>query len=104
MDNIPDDIYFKDKKNRFVMANKAIAESINVLSKDMIGKTDFDFFPEENAKKYFASDNRVMESGKPFIDEVEQRLGPDGTVSWGSTTKIPWREKGKNNRDYRYNS
>ncbi len=90
MDNIPDSIYFKDNKNRFVRVNKAKAEHSNVAPDDMVGKTDFDFFPEEQARETFADDNRVMKSGKPLIDKVEKITHLNGKKHWVSVTKVPW--------------
>jgi len=96
MDNIPDSIYFKDKKNRFVRVNKAKAKHSNITPEEMIGKTDFDFILEEKrAKEAFADDTRIVESGKPLIDKVEKITRLDGRSFWASTTKIPWYEEGK---------
>jgi len=96
MNNISDSIYFKDKENRFVMVNEAKAEHSGVTSKDMIGKTDFDFFPLEIAKQSFADDNLVMESGKSIIDRVEEIIHLNKIKHWVSVTKVPWYdEEGK---------
>lgn len=95
MDNIPDSIYFKDKKNRFVRVNKAKAEHSGITSEKMIGKTDFDFYPEKQAKESFADDTRVMESGKPLIGKVEKITHLNRRDHWVSTTKIPWYEEKK---------
>jgi len=89
MDNIPDHVYFKDEKNRFIRVNKAKAEAADTTPEEMIGKTDFDFFPEEEAKKAFADDNYVRQSGKPIVDRLEERIFSDGKKHWISSTKIP---------------
>ena len=95
-DNIPDSIYFKDKKNRFIKVNKAKAERSGTIPEEMIGKTDFDFYPEEKAKKCFADDNWVMKSDKALINRVEKITLPHGKERWVSATKIPWHdEKGE---------
>ena len=96
MNNISDSIYFKDKENRFVMVNRAKAEHSGVTPKEMIGKTDFDFFPLEIAKQSFADDNLVMESGKSIIDRVEEIIHLNKIKHWVSVTKVPWYdEEGK---------
>jgi len=96
IDNIPDSIYFKDNKNRFIKVSKAKAEEQNTHPESMIGKTDFDFFPQEQAKEAFADDNRVRESNRPLVDKVEKITHADGTEHWVSTTKIPrHNEKGE---------
>ncbi len=96
MDSVPDSIYFKDEKNRFVTVNRAKAENSNTTPENMVGKTDFDFLPKKQAEKSFEDDNRIMKSGKPMKDKVETFTRPDGLVRWVSATKIPWYdEKGK---------
>ena len=56
MDNLPDFIYVKDTKSRFIEANEAVARIMGAKGPDeLIGKTDFEFYPEEIAKKYFNS-------------------------------------------------
>ena len=96
MDNIPDFIYFKDEKNRFVRVNKTSAEDRGVTPEDFIGKTDFDIFTEEVAKKCFADDDRVMKTGEPIINSIEKITYLNGMERWFSATKVPrYDEKGK---------
>jgi len=96
MDNIPDFIYFKDEKNRFVRVNKASGEDRGITPEDFVGKTDFDIFIEEAAKKCFADDNRVMKTGKPLINRIEKITYLNGMERWFSATKVPqYDEKGK---------
>jgi len=89
MDFIPDVIYFKDKKGRFVMVNQAHARGLGVKPEALIGKTDFDLFSKNRAKKMVQDDARVMNTGKPIIDKVERATRPDGVDNYVSTTKIP---------------
>ena len=89
MDTIPDSIYFKDENKKFVMVNKAKAEHSNVKPEDMIGKTDFDFLPEEQAKKAFEDDEEIMKTGKYIINKIEKLTGLDGSERWVSVTKAP---------------
>ncbi len=90
MDNIPDSIYFKDTKNRFIRVNKAKAEHRGATFEDITGKTDFDFLPKNEAKKAFADDNQVMQTGKSIKDKPEKITYQNGTKYWVSVTKIPW--------------
>ncbi len=93
MDNIPDSIYFKDKKNRFVQVSRSKAERSGTDIKNMLNKTDFDFLPKSQAKKSFSDDNLVMKSGKAIKDKTEKLTGLNGAERWVSTTKIPWYDK-----------
>jgi PAS domain S-box-containing protein len=89
MDNMPDSIYFKDEKNRFIMVNKAKAVRSNVAPEEMMGKTDFDFLPEEEARRAFEDDKEIMTSGKFIINKIEKLTGIDGSERRVSVTKVP---------------
>jgi len=96
MDNIPDSIYFKDDKNRFIRVNKTKARNSRTTPSNMIGKTDFDFLPPEQAEKSFIDDVQVMKSGKPIINKVERITNKDGIEKWVLVSKIArYNKKGK---------
>ena len=90
MDNITDSLYFKDEQSRFVLVNKAKASHSNVSPEEMIGKTDFDFLSEDQARKIFIDDQSIMQSGKPIINKEEKITHGNGSERWVSVTKIPW--------------
>jgi PAS domain S-box-containing protein len=89
LDNIPDSIYFKDAERKFIKVNKTKASHSHVTKKDMIGKTDFDFFSEGDARKTNEDDRRVMETGKPIVNKTEKITDKNGLERWVSVTKIP---------------
>jgi PAS domain S-box-containing protein len=90
MDNIPDQIYFKDTESRFIRNSRsqAILLGLNDPS-EAVGKTDFDFFPD--AAKYYAEEQEVMRTGIALVDHEEWVIWPDGREMWVSTTKMPLR-------------
>jgi PAS domain S-box-containing protein len=89
MDYVPDVIYFKDKKGRFVMVNQAHARGLGLKPEQLVGKTDFDLFPKKRAERMAKDDLWVMRTGKPIIDKIERATRPDGIDNYVSTTKIP---------------
>jgi PAS domain S-box-containing protein len=89
MDSIPDSIYFKDEDNKFIMVNKAKALHSNVEPDKMIGKTDYDFLPAEQAKKAFEDDKEVINTGKFIVNKMEKITTKDGIDHWFVVTKIP---------------
>ncbi|MFA5090855.1 MAG: ATP-binding protein [Candidatus Omnitrophota bacterium] len=93
MDQIPDVIYFKDRKGRLVMVNKAYARGLGLSPDEVIGKTDFDIFPRERAKKMVEDDWQVMVTGQTIVDKLERATRPDGVDNYVSTTKIPRYDK-----------
>ncbi len=89
LDNIPDAVYFKDHHNQIIKVNKFYAQGFGLKSEEIISKTDFDFFPPEQAQKMFDDDNYVLTTGKPIIGKIERTLLPNGTWNQVITTKIP---------------
>ncbi len=71
IDLLPAFIYTKDAHSRFTACNKLVANRMGVEPDDLIGKTDFDFFPREMAEKFFADEQALIKSGKPLIDHEE---------------------------------
>ncbi|MBN2562720.1 MAG: PAS domain S-box protein [Phycisphaerae bacterium] len=92
MENIPDNIYFKDRESRFTRVNPALARFYGVDGPSkVVGKRDADFYPAEMADEFLADEQHLINSGEPMIAKVEQ-AGPDGTEPrWFSTTKAPIR-------------
>ena len=93
LDNLPDAVYFKDDKNRLVRVNRFYLEGFKLPSEEIIGKTDFDFFPKEQAQRMFDDDTYVLKTGKPIIGKIEKTLLPNGSYNCVTTTKIPIRNK-----------
>jgi len=90
VDNIPDSIYAKDIEGRYVIDNISHFRRLHAeKEEDVVGKTVFDFFPEEIAMEYHAYDQAIMLSGKPLLNHVEPGISPDGEPGWVSTTKVP---------------
>jgi PAS domain S-box-containing protein len=51
IDSMPDFIYIKDAQSRFITTNKAHLQALGTGLDEVVGKTDFDFFPRELAEK-----------------------------------------------------
>lgn len=93
LDNLPDAVYFKDGKNRLIRVNRFYADGFKMEPEEIIGKTDFDFFPKEQAQNMFDDDNYVLKTGNPIIGKIEKTLLPNGTYNCVTTTKIPIQNK-----------
>ena len=92
IDLIPDYIYVKDRNSKFIVNNAAVARNLGFSPEDVIGKTDFDFFPEDLARQFFEDEQQVMASGKPLISREEPNYYPlTDTWGWHLTTTVPLR-------------
>jgi PAS domain S-box-containing protein len=59
---------------------------------DVLGKTDFDFYPHAMAVQ-FQNDNRtILETGRPIVNREERSRDQDGEPRWVLTTKVPLRD------------
>ena len=93
MDNIADNIFFKDRDSKFIMINKANAEWFGFKDpQEAVGKDDFDLFEHEFAQQALEDEKRIMETGEPMLCDEETTIH-NGAVGWGSVTKIPLRDK-----------
>ncbi|MGD0059815.1 MAG: PAS domain-containing protein [Verrucomicrobiia bacterium] len=94
LDNVPDSIYFKDVKGRFLRSSRAQAKRFGLSDPALaIGKTDFDFFAKEHAEEAFGDEQRIIQSGQPVIGVEERSPLADGAERWVSTSKMPLRDK-----------
>jgi PAS domain S-box-containing protein len=92
--NIPDSIYFKDRKSRFVKVNAAKAVKHKFATPDeIIGKSDFDLYGKEHSTTAFNDEQQIISTNTPLIDIEEKIDLPDGKMRYGSTTKMPWYDK-----------
>ena len=93
MEHLPDHIYSKDLSSRFIAVNQAMSEWLGASSRrDVIGKTDFDFFSEAHAKQAFEDEQKIIQGGESIIAREEMETWPDGRQTWVSTTKVPLRD------------
>ena len=87
-----DSIFFKDMDGKFALVSDAKARKSVVHREEMIGKTDFHFLPPEEAQKCRDDEIFVMETGKSLVDKEEELSRRDGTKSWISVSKFPWKD------------
>ena len=94
IDNLPLAIYAKDIAGRKTLANPADLRNMGCVTEaDAVGKTDFDFFPQEVAAKFSADDQAVIRTGQPVLDREEFFLDKEGRKHWLLTSKLPLRNQ-----------
>jgi two-component system, sensor histidine kinase and response regulator len=94
IDNLPDYIFVKDVNSRLIMDNIAHRRLLGATAlEEVVGKTDFDFFPKELAAPYIADEERIIQSGEAMINREEPVIDRDGNQRWLLTTKVPLRDR-----------
>lgn len=82
IDNFPFMVWLKDVNSRILVANTAYANMVGVASSaELIGKTDFDFFPPDLAQEYVDGDKRAMRSTSPSAVTVPIK-NAEGEYYW----------------------
>ena len=95
IDTMPDLLFVKDVKGRYIMDNKAHREYLRLRDGESIeGKSVFDFFPRELAARYDNDDQTVLETGVPVRNREEPGLAGAAGEAWFLTTKVPLIEAG----------
>ncbi len=88
LDNSPYLVWLKDTEGRYIKVNKGYADYIRLKdTRQVIGKTDFDLWPNELAEKYRADDAEVMATLQQKY--VEEQSLDGGRVHWVETFKTP---------------
>jgi PAS domain S-box-containing protein len=90
LSTIPALVYFKDRNDTYIAANKAFADMTGTTIDEIAGKTDYDFFTRAEADFFRRCDQEVMESGEPMYNIEEPVTGADGKKMWVSTSKTPF--------------
>ena len=97
MDNLPDNIYFKDRDSRFMVVNRAMLLWTGFKDQsEILGKTDLDLFAGDHADAALADEQKIIATGQPIVGIEEKETWPDGRETWVSTSKVPWRDASGN--------
>ena len=88
VETLPQNIFRKDLEERFTFANQQFCRVLGKELSDIVGKTDFDFFPRELAEKYQQDDRKVMHTGKPY-ETVEEHQPPGKGKIYVQVVKTP---------------
>jgi PAS domain S-box-containing protein len=74
IENVPVMVFIKDAETlRFVRVNNACEHVTGYSRQELIGKSDFDFFPEEQANWFVGQDRKVLQNGE-MVDIPEEKI------------------------------
>ena len=78
VETMPQGVFRRDLNGKFTFANQPYCKHVGRRLEDIIGKSDFDFFSQEAAGKYWQDDLAIMEKGETMeITEETQPVGTD---------------------------
>jgi PAS domain S-box-containing protein len=90
LESTGDFVYFKDRDNRFRFCSQTMANITGHRSwRDMIGKDDFEVFPEETARIYREEEQPIFNEGKALLNKVDPYFDTQGERRWVNTNKWP---------------
>jgi two-component system, cell cycle sensor histidine kinase and response regulator CckA len=100
IDNLPVGVFVKDKKGRKTIVNpihiKEIIGHLKYLGMnseiDILGKTDFEVFPEELAQKFFVEDQKIIRDGSLVLNDEGLGFSEEGNQLCLLVSKIPLRD------------
>jgi PAS domain S-box-containing protein len=94
IDSLPDEIYAKDTDSRFIIANSHVLRSFKRTNiKEIIGKTDFEILPQNEAIKYYSAEHMVLYDKGQMLNYEVSIQDTDGNLRWYSITKVPMRDE-----------
>ncbi len=92
VENIPSMIFVKDAQSlRYARINRAEEQLLGIPRNKLIGNTDHDFFPAEQARAFNAKDREALE-GNEIVSEFEERVTAAGVTRLLRTRKIALRD------------
>ncbi len=93
INHLPDNIYFKNRESRFIMANDATAKKMGVATpSDLIGRTDRHFFDQSMSDIARREELEVMKTGRPITSRLHKETWRNESghgVTWSQISKFP---------------
>lgn len=90
INQLPEELFVKDRDGRIVIANEAKVKGLGFLSEaDLVGKTVFDIFSPETAESFRRDELRVTDGGETLMDYRQWTVLRDGVEKRFSDSKIP---------------
>ncbi len=91
VESLTQNVFRKGLDGKFTFVNSNFCRTVGRTREQLIGKTDFDFFPDELAEKYRQDDLRVTQSGQN-MEVVEEHVTPEGYKLYVQVVKTAVRD------------
>jgi PAS domain S-box-containing protein len=91
IDSIPDPIFVKERDHTWILLNQAFCNLSGLSKEALIGKSDYDVFPKEEADIFWAKDEEVFDSNTLNVNE-EAFTSSDGLTHHIQTVKAAFKD------------
>ncbi len=89
MDNIPDQVFFKDPQGRYIRVSQSYANHLGLpQSSSLDGQTDPELMDETLAAQARAIETEIEETGQPVTNRIE-KIEVQGQSQWRLSSMIP---------------
>lgn len=88
IESLSDPIFVKDRRHRWIEGNSAFFALLQLPREQVLGKSDPDFFPQEQVETFWKNDDILFESAQPSENE-EKLTDATGQVRFIWTRKFP---------------
>lgn len=92
IESLPLNVFQKNLEGEFTFVNQRMCDALRRKQEQILGKSDFDFFPEESATKYRNDDVKVATTGEILDDIEEHRSSKTGEKIYVHVMKAPIRD------------
>ncbi len=82
--------YIINRHSQYMKANETFLGLLGLADeKDLIGKTNWDFYDKDLADRYIEEDQKLMDAKKPVVNDIWLVPNSDGILMWYLSAKIP---------------
>lgn len=75
INGVAEPLFVKDEEHRWIVLNDAFCQMLGKPRDELLGKSDYEFFPKEQADTYWSQDASVLKSTDVEINEEELKSG-----------------------------
>jgi PAS domain S-box-containing protein len=90
-DSVPVRVIYLDPEGKVLRINKVDAQILGVPPREIIGKSLYKFFLQEEAAIRIAENKEIVSSGNAKLGIIEQITDINGGIRWIRVDKVPYR-------------
>jgi PAS domain S-box-containing protein len=87
LNEVRDFVFIKDNDSRFLFSNRAHLGHLGKTAKEVLGKDDFDLFPQELAEAFFAAETHLFETREPVV-RLQESVDSKGQKFFSTAIKM----------------